>query len=79
MGIKEWFIKRAVKKGVKKFKKENPTMFNFLSGKKTYIVAVLTAVGGVLAAFGYVIPEYVWPILGALGLGAVRAGIKKTD
>ena len=49
----------------------------FLQGKKTYIVAVLIGVGAVLQTLGYVIPEAVWYILGALGLGAVRSAIDK--
>lgn len=48
-----------------------------LQGKKTYIVAVLTAIGAALVVLGIPIPEFVWPILGALGLGAVRSAIEK--
>ncbi len=47
----------------------------FLEGKKTYIVAIATLIGGILVSQGIAIPEYVWAILAALGLGAVRAGI----
>ena len=46
-----------------------------LKGKKTYIVAVLAAAGAAAQAFGYVIPEYVWILLSAAGLGAVRNAI----
>jgi len=49
-----------------------------LQGKKTYIVAALIFVVGGLQASGVVIPDIVWPILGALGLGAVRSGIEKS-
>lgn len=51
---------------------------NWLQGKKTYIVSILIGVGGILMAQGVVIPEYVWVILSALGLGAVRSGIDKS-
>lgn len=54
-------------------------MFDWLQGKKAYIVAAGSLVAGILAAFGVVIPAVVWPILGALGLGAVRAGIQKAE
>lgn len=49
-----------------------------LQGKKTYIVAILIGVGAAAQAMGYVIPEYVYILLGALGLGAVRSGIEKS-
>lgn len=48
-----------------------------LSGKKTYIVAVLVAAGSAAKVLGYDIPEWIFPILGALGLGAVRSAIGK--
>ena len=49
----------------------------FLKGKKTYIVAGVTFVLGGLTALGYVIPVWVYPLLGSLGLGTLRAGVKK--
>ena len=49
----------------------------FLDGKKTYIVAILTGALGIFAAY-HPIPEYVWAVLGALGLGAVRSSIGNT-
>jgi len=51
---------------------------NWLNGKKTYIVAGLTLAGGLLQAFGVPIPLVIWPILGALGLTSLRAGVNKT-
>lgn len=48
-----------------------------LKGKKTFIVAILVAIGAGLKAYGIEIPQYVWLLLGSLGLGAVRAGINK--
>ena len=49
----------------------------FLDGKKTYIVAILTGVIGIFSAY-HPVPEYIWVILGALGLGAVRSAIDGT-
>ena len=50
-----------------------------LQGKKTYIIAVLTGVGVVLTILGIDIPNIVWPILGALGLGAIRSAVGKVQ
>lgn len=50
-------------------------MLAMIQGKKTYIVAALAAAGAVAQAFGYTIPEYVWILLSAAGLGAVRDAI----
>ena len=49
----------------------------FLQGKKTYIVAALIGIGAVAMQLGYSIPAIVWPILAALGLGAVRSALDK--
>jgi len=54
-------------------------ILGFLSGKKTFIVAVGIAVVAGVRAFGYEVPEVVWPILAALGLAAIRAGVKKGE
>jgi len=51
---------------------------NFLNGKKTYIIVALFVVAFVAAQF-IPIPEYVWGILGALGLGAVRSALQKVS
>ena len=48
-----------------------------LDCKKTYLVAVLIGVGAVLQTLGIIVPDVVWPILGALGLGAVRDALNK--
>ena len=49
----------------------------FLKGKKTYVVAALIAgLSGYMALHpGFIIPEWVWTLLGALGLGTVRSAI----
>ena len=52
-------------------------MPKFLEGKKTYIVALLAAAGAASTALGYPIPEWVWPLLGAAGLGSVRVALNK--
>lgn len=50
-----------------------------LQGKKTYIIALLIGVGAVAISLGYQIPVWVWPLLGALGLGAVRSALNKME
>ena len=52
-------------------------IMGWVSGKKTYITALVIGVCAALQASGVMIPEYVYAILGAIGLGAVRNGIKK--
>ena len=55
--------------------------FQFLQGKKTYIVATLTFIAGGVESLhqagviSWDTPVWVWPLLGALGLGAIRSGI----
>lgn len=78
MSLKEWFIKTTILRGINKLKKEKPEMFKFLEGKKTYLTALAIFVLGGLQASGAPIPEWIYPILAALGLGALRAGIKKS-
>jgi len=53
------------------------SIFEYLSGKKTYIIALLVGVGAVLVQLGIVIPEWAWGILGAAGLASVRDAISK--
>ena len=48
-----------------------------IDGKKTYITAALVALGAGLQMLGYHVPDYVWPVLGAAGLGAVRSALGK--
>jgi len=52
-------------------------LVDFLKGKKTYIIAILAGILAGFTAYGIVIPEYVWILLGAFGLGSVRAAINK--
>jgi hypothetical protein len=51
-------------------------IIEWLKGKKAYIVAIITAVCAGLTAIGVVIPEWVYMLLAAAGIGAVRAAIK---
>ena len=53
-----------------------------LQGKKTYIVVLVAIVFNTLVQLGYIDPsyvEYVNIILAALGLGALRAGVTKSE
>ena len=53
------------------------SIFSFLDGKKTYIAAAVTAILGATQALGYEIPEYVYALIGALGLTSLRAAVQK--
>ena len=46
-----------------------------VSGKKTYLVAVVAIAAVGLQTFGVAIPEQVWTALGFLGLGTLRAAV----
>lgn len=46
---------------------------SWLAGKKVYIVSIVTGGLGIWVAMGHIVPDYVWAILGAMGLGAVRS------
>ena len=49
----------------------------WLKGKKTYITAIVYAIAVALNETGvYVVPEYVFQILAAIGLITLRAGVK---
>jgi hypothetical protein len=55
---------------------------SFLQGKKTYIVIIVAIVFNTLVQLGYLQAsnvEYVNIILAALGLGALRAGVTKSE
>ena len=48
----------------------------FISGNKTYIIAGVIGVLGVLQGlYVFVFPESAWLVLGAFGLGFLRAGV----
>lgn len=50
----------------------------FLEGKKTYIVAALAAATAAAQALGYTVPDWVYTLEGALGLGALRVAVTRT-
>ncbi len=54
-------------------------ILDFLNGKRTYIIAGLAVIGGIAQKLGFLgyIPEWVWLIVGGVGLGTLRAAIKK--
>lgn len=54
-------------------------MLDFLNGKKTYIIAAVAGALAVAQALGYPIPDYVYAVLGALGLTTTRAAIAKSS
>ncbi len=55
------------------------SLIDWLKGKKSYITAALIVSGGIAVYFGVVIPEWIWLILGGLGVGFVRAGVGKVE
>lgn len=50
-----------------------------LEGKKSYLTAAAILVVGVLQLYGVEVPTFVWAALGALGLGFLRAAVKKAE
>ena len=54
-------------------------ILDWLDGKKTYIIAVAIGVVAALQYLGVEIPEVVYAILAALGLGFLRKGVKKAE
>ena len=53
------------------------TIFAWLDGKKSYLVAFVAAAIGLTSAIvpDFTVPEWAWWIMSAAGLGAVRAAI----
>ena len=49
-----------------------------LQGKKTYIIAIVVGIIAALKSQGIDIPEWVFAMLGALGLTALRAAVSRT-
>ena len=50
---------------------------DFLNGKKTYLVAIMTGILAGLQAYGIVIPEWVYMGLGSMGMVTLRHGMSK--
>jgi len=56
-------------------------VLNFLSGKKTYIIAVVIAALNIAVAYGWITPDHLATInivLAALGVSALRASVTKS-
>lgn len=54
------------------------SIISFLDGKKTYIAAIVAAASAGAQALGYDIPQWIYVLLGAFGLGSLRAAVRKT-
>ena len=52
-------------------------IFDFLNGKKTYVVAFIAAASAAAQALGYTVPDWAYALEGALGLGALRVAVSK--
>jgi len=54
---------------------------DFFAGKKTYIMAIAAAALAAAQVIwpGFVVPEWAWIILAAIGLGFLRAGVSKGE
>jgi len=53
-------------------------LIKWLSGRKTYFVAIAVVVLGLLQGLDiFTLPDAAWPIIGAVGLGFMRASISK--
>lgn len=50
----------------------------WLKGKKTYFIAATIGIVAALQYLGVEIPEWVYALLAALGLGSLRAGVNNT-
>lgn len=54
-------------------------ILEILNGKKTYIIVGIAAITAGLQAYGITIPEWVYTLEAAAGLGAVRIGINNSS
>jgi hypothetical protein len=61
------------KLGIGDLNMERTTMF---AGYRTYVVAAVMFMLGAATMMGYPIPEEVWMMLGAVGLGTLRASVE---
>ena len=53
-------------------------IIEFLKGKKSYILALVTVVLGVLQGLDiFILPEWAWPVIAGAGLTFLRAGVGK--
>ena len=49
----------------------------FLEGKKTYITAIAVVILTLANLSGYTVDPWIWKLLGAIGMGSIRAAWKK--
>ena len=54
-------------------------LLEWFKGKKAYIAMVALFIMGGLQANGIEMPEWIFPIIAGLGLGTLRAAIKKVE
>jgi hypothetical protein len=54
------------------------TILNLLTGRKTYVIAVIAATTAAAQALGYTVPEWLYALESALGLGALRVAVGKS-
>jgi len=53
-------------------------LIEWARGKKTYIIAIVVVVLGLLQGLDiFVLPDAVWPIIAACGLATLRSGVNK--
>ena len=56
------------------------SILQFIQGKKTYLVVAASVVLGTLSGLDiFVVPEEIWAVLAALGLGSLRSAAKKIE
>ncbi len=55
-------------------------ILQFIQGKKTYLVVAASVVLGTLSGLDiFVVPDEIWAVLAALGLGSLRSAAKKIE
>ena len=56
------------------------SILQFIQGKKTYLVVAASVALGTLAGLDiFVVPDEIWAVLAALGLGSLRSAAKKIE
>lgn len=72
VGVLIAWAKKQIKRNKKMAK-----LWKVFKGKKTNIIAVVALVLGILQHYDvYTVPENIWKVLAAVGLLALRAGVK---
>lgn len=72
------YIKQRKKDKIMELINKAKAVWEWFDGKKTFIVAIIGAVTALLVASGVNIPDWVWLLLSALGLGSLRSAVGKT-